>query len=93
MDYKVDFRIQGMVSCCLGVFGDIMKKKLIDLFLRERFRFTEEQKTELGLEDGVYIVLSRYYWPEEVVVTLVGDEEKREKIKKISGKLLVIPQH
>lgn len=67
-------------------------KKLIDLFLRERFKFTEKQKTELGLEDGVYIVLSRYYWPEEVVVTLVGDEEKREKIRKVSGKLLVIPQ-
>jgi len=78
---------------CWGISGEIMKKKLIDLFLRERFRFTEEQRAKLGLEDGVYIVLARYYWPEEVVVTLVGDEEKREKIRKISGKLLVIPQH
>jgi len=92
MDYKVDFRIQVMVSCRSGIFGDIMKK-LIDLFLRERFRFTEEQRAELELEDGVYIVLARYYWPEEVVVTLVGDEEKREKIRKVSGKLLVISQH
>ena len=68
-------------------------KKLIDLFLRERFRFTEQQRTELELEDEVHVVLTKYYWPEEVVVTLVGDEEKREKARKVSGKLLVIPQN